>query len=201
MRFLFVSTLILLGNIAIAQRWSFEYWHDGKVVLESGDTLKGKIKYEIDKDLIQLDINGALQSFTSRKVVFYEIFDAVTARYRQFYSVPFSLNGGYKSPTFFELLTEGKLTLLAREALENKSYSSGYYGYGSINRIVLVDKYFVLDDRGNITPFSEKKNDLLELMRLREDDVRKFMRTNTINLDYKPDVVRTFAYYNSLFKK
>jgi hypothetical protein len=201
MRFLFVVIIVLVGNRAIAQRWSFEYWHEGKVVLESGDTLKGKIKYEIDKDLIQLDINGALQSFTSRKVVFYEIFDAVTSRYRQFYSVPFSLNGGYKSPTFFELLTEGKLTLLAREALENKSYTSGYYGYGSVNRIVLVDKYFVLDDIGNITPFSEKKNDLLELMRLREDDVRKFMRTNTINLDYKPDVVRTFVYYNSLFKK
>jgi len=201
MRFLFASTLILLGNLAFAQRWSFEYWHEGKVVLESGDTLKGKIKYEIDKDLIQLDMNGALQSFTSRKVVFYEIFDAVTARYRQFYSVPFSPNGGYKSPTFFELLTEGKLTLLAREALESKSYNTGYYGYGSINRIVLVDKYFVLNDKGNITAFTEKKNDLIELMKLREDDVRKFMRSNNINLDYKPDVVRTFAYYNSLFKK
>jgi hypothetical protein len=202
MRLLFVIGLLSFVNAVSAQRWSFEYWHQGKVVLDAGDTLKGKIKYELDKDLIQLDVNGSLQSLTSRKVVFYEIFDAVTNRYRQFYSVPYSPNGGYKSPTFFELLSEGKLTLLAREALENRSYNTGYYGYGSISRIVLVDKYFVLDDKGNINPFSEKKrNELLELMKLREDEVRKFMRSNNINLEHRPDVVRTFNYYNSLFIK
>ena len=201
MRYSSVLFILLLGNLATAQRWSFEYWHEGRVVLESGDTLVGKIKYEIDKDLIQLDAKGSLQSLTSRKVIFYSFHDAVTGRFRQFYSIPFSANGGYKAPVFFELLSEGKLSLLAREALETRSYSTGYYGYGGINRVVLVDKYFVLDEKGNINSISDKKNEVLGLMKLREDEIRRFMRSNNINLNYKPDMVRTFSYYNSLFKK
>lgn len=200
MRLALIFILSFDINQAISQRWPFEYWHEGKVVLESGDTLKGKIKYEIDKDLIELDQKGAFQSLTSRKVVFYEILDATSGRYRQFYSVPYSPNGGYKSPSFFELLSEGKLTLLAKEALETRSYSSGYY-YGTVSRVVLVNKYFVLDDKGNINPFSGKKPELLELMKNREDEIRKFMKSASVNLDYKPDMARTFAYYNALFKK
>jgi hypothetical protein len=200
-RILLCCALVLTSVAVSAQQWSFEYWHEGKAVLESGDTLKGKIKYEIDKDLIQIDVQGALQSLTSRKVIFYEIFDAVSGRYRQFYSVPFSLTGGYKAPTFFELLSEGKLTLLAREALENRSYNTGYYAYGTINRLVLVDKYFVLDEKGNVNPFSGKRADLLELMKSRDEEIKRFMRTSNVDMDRKSDVVRTFAYYNALFKR
>jgi hypothetical protein len=200
MRSLLCCALFFSGVAVFAQQWSFEYWHDGKAVLESGDTLKGRIKYEIDKDLIQVDVKGSMQSLTSRKVVYYEIFDAVSGRYRQFYSIPFSLSGGYKTPTFFELLSEGKLTLVAREALENRSYNTGYYGYGTINRLVLVDKYFVLNEQGDINPFSGKKNELLELMKNREDEIKRFIRTSNVNLERKSDVVRTFAYYNALFK-
>lgn len=200
MRFTVTIVLALTIGQSTAQRWPFEFWHDGKVVLESGDTLKGKIRYSIDKDLIELDQKGALQSLTSRKVVFYEILDATSSRYRQFYSVPYSPNGGYKSPSFFELLSEGKLTLLAKEALETRNYNTGLY-YGTVSRVVLVSKYFVLDDKGNINPFSGKRPDLLDLMKNREDDVRKFMKSANVNLDYKQDIVRTFAYYNALFKK
>jgi hypothetical protein len=202
MRHLLLYCISFFSSVTVfAQQWPFEYWHDGKAVLESGDTLRGKIKYEIDKDLIQVDVNGTLQSLTSRKVIYYEIFEAVTGRYRQFYSIPFSLTGGYKTPTFFELLSEGKLTLIAREALENRSYNAGYYAYGTINRLVLVDKYFVLDEKGDVNPFSGKKADLLELMRNREEEIKRFIRTSNVNMDRKSDVVRTFAYYNALFKK
>jgi hypothetical protein len=171
------------------------------VVLESGDTLKGKVKYDIQTDIIQFDQKGSLQSLTSRKIVFFEIFDATSNRYRQFYSIPYSISGGYKSPIFFELLSEGKMTLLAREALEYKNYSGGYYGYGTVSRLVLVNKFFILADKGTINPFSGKKGELLDLMDNRNDEIKKFIKINRLNLDYKYDLARTFEYYNSLFKK
>ena len=169
------------------------------MVLETGDTLKGKIKYDINTDIIQLDQSNRLQSFTARKLIYYEIWDATTSRYRQFYSIPFSAMGGYKTPVFFELLSEGKLTLLAREALEYKTTSTGYYNYGSITRQVLVDKYFILNDKGHVEEFSGKKNDLLDLMSKRDDEVKRFIKSNRIDLEYKYDMARVFTYYNSLF--
>ena len=201
MRFVLYVGLVFMFHAALAQQWSFEYWHEGKIVLDVGDTVRGKIKYSIDQDIIQLESNAKLQSFTARKIVFFEIFDALTGRYRQFYSIPFSLNGSYKSPTFFELLTEGKLTLLAREALENQTTNTGFYGYGGYNRIVLVNKYYTVNDKGDIQAFSGKRNDLMLIMRSREDEIKRFMKANRLDTDRTSDLVRIFAYYNTLFNK
>lgn len=194
----FIITFFTSANL-FGQQWPFEYWHEGKLVLESSDTLLGKIKYDINSDIIQLDQNTVLQSFTARKIVFFEIFDKTTSRYRQFYSIPYSPSGGYKAPAFFELLSEGKLTLLARESLEQKN--SGYYGYGTVSRLELVYKYYTLSDKGQVDMFSGKRNDLLELMRNREDQVKQFIKTNKISLEYKYHLASVFTYYNSLFKK
>jgi hypothetical protein len=193
--------LLMMQHQTFGQRWPFDYWHEGKVVLERGDTLRGKIKYAIDQDIIQLDMKGVLQSLTARKVVYYEIMDATTGRYRQFYSVPFALQGAYKAPIFFELLTEGKLTLLAREALETRTNTTGFYGYGTFSRVELVYKYFVLSDKSGVQTFTGKKADMLTLMANRGDEIKRYMRTYRLEAENKSDLIRIFAYYNSLFNK
>lgn len=199
MRIIGIVIISFFFTETFGQKWSFEYWHEGKMVLESGDTLKGKIKYDINSDIIQLDQNNRLQSFTARKLIYFEIWDATSSRYRQFYSIPYAPNGGYKTPIFFELLSEGKLTLLAREALEYKTSSVGYYGYGAVSRLVLVDKYFTLNDKGQVEAFSGKKSELLDLMSNRDSEVKKFIKSRKIDLDYKYEMAQVFAYYNSLF--
>ena len=201
MRILSTCILVLISFSGFSQKWPFEYWHDGKLVLESGDTIKGKIKYDINTDVVQLDKKNVLESFTARKVVFYEIFDVTSSTYRQFYSIPYSPMGGYRAPTFFELLSEGRLTLLAREALEYKNYSAGYYGYGTISRLELVNKYFILNPKGEIEMFTGKRDDLMDLMDDRQSEVRKFIKSNKIKVENKYHLVRVFNYYNSLFKK
>lgn len=192
---------LLAGEIVHAQQWPFDYWHEGKLVLDTGDTLRGKIKYSIDQDIVQLDVKTVLQSFTARKVVYYEIFDATSGRYRQFYSVPYALKGEYKSPVFFELLTEGKLSLLSRETLETRTTTTGFYGYGTYSRVELVYKYFVLNDKGDLQPFSGKRPDLLDLMANREDEIKRYIRTYRLEAEQRHDLVRVFSYYNTLFKK
>jgi hypothetical protein len=113
-----ISAIILFCLISItasAQQFAFELWHEGKLILDSGDTLRGKIKYDLQSDLLQYQTNEQppkLESYTARKVLFFEIFDGTVKRYRIFYSLPYSTAGQYKAPVFFELLEEGKLTVL-----------------------------------------------------------------------------------------
>jgi hypothetical protein len=190
--------LLFLAVAANGQQFSFEYWHNGYLVLEGGDTLKGSIKYNLQTDLIQMQANNHLETYTARKVVFFEIFDALFKDYRKFYSLPFSSTGGYRAPVFFELLTEGKMTLLTREVLEYKTYSSFYY-YGSYQRLVLVNKYFLLDDRGEIKEFVGKKNDWLYAMGNHGEEVQKFAKGNKLDFDEKKDLTKIVEYYNSLF--
>jgi hypothetical protein len=200
-RSLIVFIIFSFAGSVHAQQWPFELWHDGKIVLESGDTLKGLVKYDLQQDLVQYNNNksGNIEALTARKVLFVEIFDNTVSQYRQFYSLPYSSTGGYKAPVFFELLAEGKLTLLTRENLEYRSYSSPYY-FGSYTRLVLIYKYYILQEDGNIVEFIGKKNDLLNLMGKHAKEVEEYMKVNKLKVDDRDDFSKIVAYYNSLFK-
>lgn len=194
--------LIFIGlawsTLLQAQQWSFQVWHEGKIVLENGDTLKGFVKYDIQQDLVQFNIKDkVVEAYTPRKVLFFEIFDAAVHKYRQFYSLPYSLAGAYNTSVFFELLVDGKMTLLAREALEVVTYNSPYY-VGGYSRQVLVTKFFIMTDKGEITPFRGDKKDLLKLMGKKAEEIQKYMRANRLDYNDKYDFARIVEYYNSL---
>lgn len=189
---------LLFAGAAHAQQWPFQYWHEGRIVLLEGDTLKGAVKYDLEQNVVQFGTGaGTFEAFSSRKVLFFEIFDKSVHKYRQFYALPYTRAGSYATPTFFELLEDGKITLLAREALEHRTYSYGFYG-GSYTRQILVNKYFFLDEQGNIEEFMGGKADLLNMMGRSADSVEKYIRSNRLKVDEKYDFARIVEYYNSL---
>jgi hypothetical protein len=190
--------LLLLATTVDAQPWPSQMWHEGRVVLDTGDTLKGQLKYDLKQDLIQFNVpNQRTDAFSSRKVLFFEIYDKTERRYRQFYALPYTNAAQYRTPIFFELLTEGKMTLLVRESIEQRTYSSPYY-IGSYSREVMVYHYFFLDNEGNIEEFKGSKADLLAMMGRKSDDVEKYMKANRLKIDDKYDFARIVAYYNSI---
>lgn len=196
-RIFFLLSFLLTSHLVNAQVWPFELWHEGKIVLTSGDTLKGMLKYDLQQDLVQYTVsNSSPDAFTARKVLFFEIFDTGIGVYRRFFALPFASSPGYKTPVFFELLEEGKMTLLAREFLEYRSSGSMYV----TGRLVLSHKYFFMKENGEIEEFNGSRNDLLELMGRQGDMVEKFMRANRLRIEYKEDFARTIDYYNSLFE-
>lgn len=196
--FLLVVVIIALPGKIHAQQWPSELWHDGKIVLVEGDTLKGQVKYDLQQDLVQyIHRDNRTEAFSARKILFFEIFDNTVRKYRQFFALPYTNSTGYKAPVFFELLVEGKLTLLSRESIEFRTYSSPYY-LGSYSRQVLVYKYFFLDEDGNIKEFTGNKADLLDMMGKKSEDVEKYMKSNRLRYDDKYDFARIVAYYNSI---
>lgn len=199
MRILALSIFTILSLGVKAQEFAFEYWHDGKIVLENGDTLKGNVKYDMQTDLVQIQVSDRFETYTARKVLFVEIFDKTIKRYRRMYSLPFNTSGEYRAPVFFELLEEGKITLLCREALEYRTYSSSFYYYSNYSRLTIVYKYFLLKENGDIVPFIGNRNDWLDLMNDRRDEVVKYARSNRLDFDEKYHLKRIIAYYNSLF--
>jgi len=194
-----MAIVLLASSVSLAQRhWPSELWHDGKIVLVDGDTLKGRVKYDFQQNLVQFTVNNRkAQIYSARKVLFVEIFDETSHRYRKFFVLPYQNPSNYKAPVFFELLEEGKMTLLTRELLEYKTYHNAFYG-GSYSRLVQTDYYYLLKEDGSIEDFRGKTNDLLDLMGKRGKDVQKYIRENRLDFDDKYDVAKIVAYYNSL---
>lgn len=199
LKLLIATGMLFLSGFAFAQRdWPSELWHDGKVVLSSGDTLKGNIKYDFQQDIVQyVSRNRKPEIYSAKKVVFFEIFDETVHKYRRFFVLPYSNESNYKSPKFFELLEEGKMTLLSRELFEYKVYNTAFSG-GSYSRLVQTFYYYFLKEDGTLEDFKGKKNDLLALMGNKEKHVEQYIRTNNLDFDDKYDVAKIVAYYNSL---
>lgn len=195
----FFICFFLVSGSAHAQSWPFELWHEGKIVLVEGDTLTGLVKYDMQQDLVQYTLKErTAEVYTARKVLFFEIFDESVHKYRQFFALPFENSSGYRAPIFFELLEEGKLTLLSRELLEYKTYSSPYY-IGSTTRLILTNRYFFMKEDGTIEEFRGKRNDLIDMMGKNGKQVDKYIKSNRLKFDEKYDLAKIIGYYNSLF--
>jgi hypothetical protein len=89
---------------------------------------------------------------------------------------------------------------LCRESLEYRTTSSSFYYYGNYTRLVLVYKYFILKENGDIEEFNGKKNDWYELMRNKADEVESYVKSNRLDFNDKYELGRIIAYYNSLYK-
>ena len=192
--------VLLTATISVGQQFPSDFWHKGKLVTSDGDTLHGQLKYDLTRDLVQVDISDQILTFGAKKILYFEIFDVTVDNYRQFYSIPYSISSGYKSEVIFEVLYEGKLTLLTRESLSQQTTSSNnYYWSGtSHTRPVLKYDYYFLNAKGDMIAYSQKKKDLLDVMKDRYDQIKQYMKTYNLKADEKGDLARITAYYNSL---
>lgn len=194
-----LTMVLALSSAGYAQRhFPSELWHEGKVVLLQGDTLKGLVKYDFELNTLQYVVNDrTAEIYHARKVLFFEIFDESVHRYRKFFVLPYNKESNYKAPFFFELLVEGKITLLSRDILEYKTQNS-FYAYGGFTRLVETSYYYLLKEDGSIEDFKGNKNDLIALMGNKGKSVEKYMKANKLHFEDKYDLARIVAYYNSL---
>lgn len=191
--------VLMCSITVVAQRyWPSELWHDGKLVLVDGDTLEGLVKYDFQQNLVQYTLNNRkAEIYTARKILYFDIFDETVHKYRKFFVLPYSNPSNYKAPIFFELLEEGRITLLSRELLEYKTYNNAFYG-GSYSRLVQTYYYYLLKEDGSIEDFKGNKNDLLNMMGTQAKTVERYMKANRLDFDDKYDLAKIVAYYNSL---
>lgn len=188
-------------NKLVGQNFPSEIWHQGKLVLIGGDTLKGRIKYDFKNDMIQLDQNNSVQAFGSRKILYFEIFDDIIKNYRYFYALPFNVQSNYQVPILFEVLYEGSLTLLSREFIIQETVPQYGYYYGSPmndSRYRLSYDYYFLDKKGKISKYQLKKDELLDIMKRKSPEVKQYIKKNNLRYDRREDLVRIIAYYNAL---
>ncbi|MCC5921750.1 MAG: hypothetical protein LAT68_09880 [Cyclobacteriaceae bacterium] len=206
--FYFVCIFVIPSD-ANAQRFPSEMWHEGYLVLISEDTLSGHIKYDFDNDAVQIRNTESIQTYSARKLLFFEIFDVTINRYRYFYSLPYEIRENFRAPMLFEVLQEGDLTLLAREEivqdnLNNNFYGPGFYGGGMRNpymmgtRLRLNFDYYFLTPDDRLEKYFQKKRGLLYFMRDYESEIKQFMRKNRLRHDRLEHLVRITAYYNGL---
>jgi hypothetical protein len=193
---------VLIALCGYSQQFPSDVWHDGKLVLVNEDTLVGKLKYDMTRDIVQVDINGKLYAHGAKSIFYFKLYDATIETFREFYVLPYGLVTSYKAPVIFEVLVEGNLSLLSREYVSTQSvqnnnpYNMG--GFPSYQMDVLVYDYYFLDRKGNITPYTMKKRDLMNMLAKRQSQVTEYIKANKLKYDRRNDLIRIIAFYNAL---
>lgn len=200
--FLTLFVAIFFSFSVQAQVFPSEIWHQGKAVLISDDTVKGLIKYDFISDAIQVKTeNGRVRAFSAQNLFFFEIFDTGIKSYRQFYALPMQVKADYSVPMLFEVLYEGRLTLLSREKIVQEGHTqevNSKIEYPQDVRLILAFDFYFLEKDGTIKEYKPKKRKLLSIMDRKYNEVKKYIRRNRLRHDEISDLVRITAYYNAL---
>ncbi|WP_017732558.1 hypothetical protein [Nafulsella turpanensis] len=200
--FLTFTFSLIFTFYAQAQIFPSEIWHPGEAVLITGDTLEGLIKYDLEKDAIQLKLaSDKVQAYSAQKLFYFKLYDAGIKGYRHFYSLPLQVNRHYSVPMLFEVLYEGRLTLLAREKIvqaENMEKVTDLSLLPNDTRLLLAFDFFFLEKDGTIRSYEPKRRRLLSIMDRKYKEVKKYIRRNKLRHDEMSDLVRITAYYNAL---
>lgn len=197
-----ILTLISFQNLAFTQHFAQNYWNQGKVFLDSGDTLVGKIKYNLDNEVVQVQ-QLTLKTFSSTNILGFEFLDTKNGVQRYYYTLPFKKVSNYETPTFFELLKEGEaITLLAREDLETRTITntnpySPTAGMPFTTTRLKINLYFLYKN-GRIKYYNNTKKALLLLLKDRERQIKEFIKQNNIKYDRPSDIIAIVNYYNKL---
>jgi hypothetical protein len=191
-----------LWSVSIqAQEFPSQVWHDGKLVTIDGDSLYGILKYDLEGDVVQVKNSsaGTIKTFSARKISYFEIFDALQGYYRYFYSLPFFVRSNYKVTMLFELLKEGEITLLSREAIvmETVPQYNAYYR-SNFTRQRLAYTYYFLQNGKELFEFGGKRNELLSIMSKHESEIKDYIKKYKLKTDERQDLVRIVTYFNEL---
>lgn len=203
-----LSILSLVIVNAQNQQFPSQVWHKGNIFLSDGASYSGQLKYDMDNNLVQLQAE-AVTTFTASNVVSFEIYDETYGGIRKFYSLPYSLNGDYETPIFFEVLTQGdNIALLCREYIATDTRGMNnfgamgmgmnpFWGPPNFTGYRLAFNYYFLKN-GRLEKYSLKKKDLFSMLPGHDDEIDLFMRKNRLEHDKRGDLLRITAYYNEL---
>ena len=199
-----LSNLVMMFVVAItpvqAQTSAFrDIWYKGTLILTEGDTLSGAIHYEIENDLVQIDISSSVKTYSARQIWSFRIQDPDIKAERVFFALPYNVEGSYKVPMLFELLTEGEVSLLAREKLVTESIPQyNYWGNNYYTRTRLSSDYFFGFANGKIRRYDGSKKDFFYLIKDKSSELKKFVNENRLRYNDIYDLVQIIDYYNSL---
>lgn len=199
---------LIFTQAALGQEFPSMIWHEGKIFLSSGEAYSGKVKYDLETNIVQLQ-SQSIETFSATTVDRFEIFDEYYGGVRTFYSLPYAVNTDYQVPIFFELLVQGEeITLLCREyiaadsrgmhrGMYNPMFMNPMYGMPMMNSSRLAFDYYFLTE-SEIQKYSQKKRELLEVMDDKSDEVKLYIRKNRLSHDKRGDLLRITAFYNQI---
>ena len=211
MKYIILTCFLLLTYSGNSQIFPSQQWRPGLAVLTNGDTLEGLINYNLEADIIQLELEKKIATFNAAQLVCFAVKPDSYRPYRIFYSVPSTNKVGFLVPSFYELMSEGEVSLLGREyivVIANATNPSFIRPMDSsfarlTSRTANVRKHmgyklFLANAKGEVIPLGETIKSTLNAFGSNKSKLRKYIKEQRLTLMNVYDFVKLVKYYNEL---
>lgn len=217
--FLLLVVHTLLPTLVKGQDLDVQEWRQGKVILTSGDTLSGAIFYHLKGEILQVkEVHGAVKTYSPVNVASFIVFNEQQSRFQTFRSYLWSRRNDYaafKTPAFFEVMAEGKYTLIKREsfAVRNQDPVPRYAAYGRYyepcspdnirynglySQVVAVKQFYVLTPEKEIMVLRNPRKDLPDLFQDKAETMHQFMKDKSLFYHNSTDLIPVIRHFNKL---
>ncbi len=201
--------LVLLGLLGLcslahthAQTLLRDRWQKGRVVLSERDTLKGQINYDPDTDILRINVQNTVKTFSPQRVLAFDFYDSQRDEVRTFHTFRYGAYSNYETPVFFETALDGEpLSVLLRETVRLETmpvYDPFMHRSFFGQQMRVVAELYIKNERDKIRKYGGNRRELMNLLRPYQQEIRRYMKANRFKHSNGDHVIRIVRYYNDL---
>jgi hypothetical protein len=203
MKRLFVFTFICVSFSAFTQSLPNPFkkkapWHNGTVVLHTGDTITGPVKFtrKVSEGLLQMKKGRQVKVLTVKDVLSFSYYDKKKKKTRKYLTLSLLPELATREHEIFieYIYGNNKLSLLNYKAL---GFSDQALQINPFRTKTVVNKRYLLDNKtGKILPLT--KENVLELMDEEKKEVMTYIHSSGMRLKTVEDYISLLDYHQSL---
>lgn len=185
--------LFVLMSLPAQSQVAERKWNKGAVILKTNDTIRGAIKHNLTKSLVQVKLNNMIRTYSAQQVSYYAFYDTFFTRERYFFSLPYARRKHHlKKPTFFEVIYIGNpLTIISRPAVMASKNFHSFDNYYELARFYFIDK------KDKIVRVRRTKTSLFKVLKKHHKQMKKFLEGSLEDI-WIPVFIKVTDLYNSL---
>lgn len=175
-----------------------ESWHQGTLLLTSGDKIEGSLKYELSINSVVYNDNGTAKTYHASQLIGFTVYSKDKDVIRTFYSKTVTNSKGYREKIILESLLEGETNLFGREYVFYKR-PYGMNRLGDAERIPELSYHFYIEKApNNFVELGESRNSVAKAFAPNSKEIKKFMKRNKTDYRSLLDMMELIEYYNQL---
>ena len=167
-------------------------WREAFLVSNEDEVFNVRARYRVFDDEFQIMLNGKV------KAVYPQMVKGIIFKDQAFVPAKFEVNDRV-AYSFFELKSEGAISLLKRHGMLVKSTKDGFLKINDQTD----DLYYIVDEddssKSSVAErLSTKQKDVLKALGQYKQEVQTYASNNAVSYSKEEDIKKLFDYYNSI---
>ncbi len=171
-------------------------WRAGIILTKRNEILPFSGRYSVLDNAVEAKVEGV------RRIVMYHQVHSIRIADKIFVPVRVRNDDGFEIPTFFELLSSGKLSLFIHHKLKSRMKGSNPLtsSFNGEREYFVGQDYYYSINQEEFVKFKPSRKKLVRLMSDKRQQVEAFVRRTSLKFRTRQEYVQLVDYYNSMIQ-